>query len=154
MVLFWKVWPGLSYQIHIAIIVSHIQHYFELYLFRFGYGLSYNKDFEKPGVNTCFGAETCGCSSNDWGYDCNPSYGSCDKGCDFANETKHLFFHGPDVFIDPTATTITTPATPTTSTITTTATYGGGNLIFNFLFFMKLNTVYRKKHCAHSLHWI
>ena len=94
---------AFSENLHFTIIASHIQQYFELYLFRFGYGLSYNKDFENPGVNTCFGAETCGCSSNDWGYDCNPSYGSCAKGCDFANEMKDLFFHGPDVTIDPRA---------------------------------------------------
>ena len=94
---------AFSENLKFTIIVSHIQHYFELSLFRFGYGLSYNKDFENPGVNTCFGAETCGCSSNDWGYDCSPSYGSCAKGCDFANEMKDLFFHGPDVTIDPRA---------------------------------------------------
>jgi hypothetical protein len=98
------VWLGQAILNNITSVLSNIKQYFELYLFRFGYGLSYNKDFEKPGVKTCSLAETCGCSSNDWGYDCHPSYGSCAKGCDFANEMKDLFFHGPDVTIDPTAT--------------------------------------------------
>ena len=72
---------------------------------RFGYGLSYNKDFGRPGVGNCGGPHHCGCNGigndngNGWGSDCHG--GSCAKGCDFANEMKDLFFHGPDVTIDP-----------------------------------------------------
>ena len=68
---------------------------------RFGYGLHYNKDFDKPGVDTChFGSERCGCASNNRCPEfCDED--SCAKGCDFANEMKDLFFHGPDVTIDP-----------------------------------------------------
>ena len=83
----------------------------KLYFFRFGYGISYNKDSHKPGVNTCVSAENCGCSTtpefvgkgweHDWGQDCLPVHGSCAKGCDFANGMKELFFHGPNVTIDP-----------------------------------------------------
>ena len=68
---------------------------------RFGYGLHCNKDFDKPGVDTChFGSDRCGCASNNWCPEfCNED--SCAKGCDFANEIKDLFFHGPNVVIDP-----------------------------------------------------
>ena len=72
-----------------------------LHLHRFGYGLNYSKDFNEPGVSTCYSAQRCGCPTNLWGQDC--SIDTCAKGCDFANEIKDLFFHGPDVIIDPRA---------------------------------------------------
>ena len=71
-----------------------------MYIYRFGYGLSYYSSNNVPGVPTCFGEERCGCTGNTkFTPDCLPD--SCPKGCEFANEIKDWFFHGPNVTIDP-----------------------------------------------------